>query len=489
MTRYADFRSYLDALDALGDLKRITRPVSADLEAAAITRLSYERGCAAPLFENVTDVAPGFRLAGAPAGLSSIPGQPFARMALSIGLPARTTARELVDHLARVRTLPPVPPKQVSAAEAPCKQNILLGEDATLDVFPVPKVHMNDGGKYPGTWGVIVAKTPDGRWTNWSIARIMMIDGKRMTGLVLPGQHIGNIWLEWAAIGEPMPYALVQGGDPAVGFVGGIPVPDDVDEAGYIGALYGEPIEVVRCETVDLAVPASAEIVIEGHLSIEREGTEGPFGEFIGYADAGTSQQPVYSVEAITHRDDPIWPIVAEGRPPDEYHTVTGTGIAASLLADLRAAGLPITTVWLPPRAATHWTVITVPQDWRQTLPGIDTFEFVHRINAVLQTSRAGRVTAQFFVLDDDIDPADDDDLLWALASRVHPAYRQEVRLGWIMQMLHCYTEQERRAFYGPVTIHDGLLPAVGEGRTPHVSFAQAYPAEIRERVLAHWDD
>lgn len=489
LIRFGELRGYLDALEALGDLRRVTRPVSADLEAAAISRLSCERQAPAPLFENVEGVAPGFRLLGAPAALSSAPGKPLARVALSVGLPAGTTAAELVDHLARTRDAKPVPPRPVAREDAPCKQNVLLGDDATLDRFPVPRVHEFDGGPYANTWGVIVARTPDGRWTNWSIARIMLIDGKHMTGLVIPAQHIGMIWSEWVKIGEPMPYALVQGGDPAVPFVGGVPLPPGVDEAGYIGALHGEPVDVVRCETVDLEVPAGAEIVIEGHLSVGRDAREGPFGEFAGYGSTETSMQPVYTVEAITHRDDPIWPLVAEGRPVDEFHTVTGVGQAAEVLAELRAAGLPVTTAWSPLRAASHWMVVTVPRDWRERLPGVDSAELTHRIGKVLSESHSGRATAATFVLDDDIDPADDTDLLWALATRIHPLDRAEAWYGFVHPLLNCYTHEERAAQSGPIVFHDGLLPAPGEGRLPHSSFAQAYPERIRRRVLEHWHD
>jgi len=489
MKRYPDLRSYLDALEGLGDLTHVTRQVSADLEAAAITRLSLERHAPAPLFENVADVDPGFRLLGAPAALSSLPDRPLARIALSIGLPAETTPAEFVDHLARTRDLPPIPPKLVSAQEAPCKQNILLGEHATLDKFPVPRVHQEDGGKYLNTWGVIVAKTPDGRWTNWSIARIMLIDGQHMTGPIEPPQHIGLIWQEWVKIGKPMPYALVQGGDPAIPFVGGIPLAAGVDEAGYIGALYGEPVEVVACETVDLEVPASAEIVIEGHMSVGRDALEGPFGEFAGYAMPETWMQPVYSVEAITYRNDPILPLVAGGRPVDEYHTVSGTGQAAQVLTDLRAAGLPITTVWVPFRMASHWMVITVPSNWREALPGVDSAGFTHQIAEVLDTSRSGRLSPQVFVLDDDIDPSNDDDLLWALATRTHPTKRQEALPGFILSLLACFTDEERHAAYGSIVVHDALQPAPGHGRLAHLSFDQAYPADIRQRVLAHWGD
>lgn len=489
MNHHKDLREHIAALEAIGDLKRVQREVSWDMEAAAVTRLSYERTAPAPLFENVTGVAPGFRLMGAPAALSSVPGKPLARVALSLGFSPDLTPAQLVDRLAAARDLPPVPPKLVSREEAPCKQNILTGDDATLDRFPVPRVHEQDGGRYANTWGIIVARTPDGSWTNWSIARIMMVDGKHMTGLVMSVQHIGLIWQEWVKIGKPMPYALVQGGDPAIPFVGGIPLPTGTDEAGFIGALYGEPVEVVRCELSDLEVPASAEIVIEGHMSVERSGIEGPFGEFAGYVPLETSLQPVYSVECITHRDAPIWPIVPEGRPVDEYHTVTGVGVAADILHDLRAAGLPITTAWSPLRAASHWMVVTVPANWRELLPDTDTQQFVHRIGEVMYEARAGRLSSQVFVLDDDIDPADDTDLLWALATRIHPTQRAETWTGFIHPLLGCYTDSERASMNGPVVVYDGLQPAPGEGRLPQSSFAHAYPEHIRQLVLDHWDE
>ena len=324
MSHPSDLREHIKALEALGDLDRIETEVDWNLEAAAHTRYSTEHHLPAPLFEKVTGVADGFRILGAPAALSSAPGKPFARVALSIGLPPEATGRQIVDHLVATRHRPGVPPKTVSRGEAAVKQNVLLGDDADLNRFPVPFVHEGDGDRYVNTYGVIIAQTPDGSWTNWSIARIMMVDGKHMTGLVIHPQHIAQIWQQWADLGRPMPYALVQGGDPAIPYVGGIPIGDGVAEADYIGALIGEPLAVVKAELSDLLVPASAEIVIEGHLSVERTGVEGPFGEFAGYIPSETSLQPVYSVEAITYRDDPIWPLVAEGKPTDDFHTVTG---------------------------------------------------------------------------------------------------------------------------------------------------------------------
>jgi len=485
MTRLNDLRAYLDALEALGDLRRIDRPIDPHLEAAAVTRRSTEQRRPAPLFETVIGVDPGFRLAGALGALSSVPGHPYARLALSLGLPHTATAAHIVDHLVAARARAPIAPKLVPSDGAPCKDHVLLGAAARLDRFPRPLIHQNDGAPYLNTWGVIVARTPDGRWTNWSISRVMMIDNYHLTGLVLPQQHLGMIWQEWEKLGEPMPYALVQGGDPGLAAVGGMTLPAGADEGAYLGALYGEPVEVVRCETIDLEVPYGAEVVIEGHLSAHRDATEGPFAEFHGWALAETSPQPVFSVEAITYRDEPIWPLCAAGRPVDDSHLAPTAGVSAELVATVRGAGLPVSTAWLPLGTACHWMVITVPGDWRASLPGVSSAEFVHRIGEVMNGCRVGRMCPATFVLDDDIDPANDSDLLWALGTRIHPALRQESWPGPIMPWYPCYTEEELHAGHGSIVTHDGLLPAVGEGRVPPATFEGVYPPELRARVLA----
>jgi len=198
----------------------------------------------------------------------------------------------------------------------------------------------------------------------------------------------------------------------------------------------------------------------------------------------------VYTVEAITYRDNPIWPIVPEGRPADEYHTVTGTGRAANVLHGLRRAGLPVTTVWMPFPAAMHWTVVTVPDDWRSVLPGVESGEFTRRIGEVIHNS--GGPSAMMpvtFVLDDDIDPSNEADLLWALATRLHPRDRRYSWDGVVLPFMACFSENERKAMRGPSVVHDGLLPAWGEGRLHHSSFDQAYPEDVRRRVLKHWGD
>lgn len=487
MKYFNDLRSYIAGLDALGDIMHVDWEVDGDLEPGAITRRSYEIQAPAPLFENIAGTAPGFRILGAPAALSSRADMPYARVAMSLGLAPTLTGPEIVTALADTRNVPYQKPVLVDPAGAPCRQHVLLGDEASLDKFPIPFAHDQDGGRYANTWGTLIVKTPDGRWINWSIARVMKVDGKRMVGLMVPSQHIGQIWTEWVALGKPMPYVLVQGPAPAISCISGMPLPAEVDEADYIGALAGAPVELVKALTVDLEVPASAEIVIEGHVSIERDCMEGPYGEYGGYLGAGSSAQPTFHVEAITHRDDPIWPLVVAGRPTDESHTVWAIGIAADALSHLRDAGLPITTVWAPEAAAVHWFLAVAPRDWRERLPGVTSEEFAQRVGEVLFKTDAMLFVPNIYLVDDDIDPTSLTDVVWALATRVHPTGRRAVFEDQrIVRLPQCYTEDEYVARRGPKVVFDTLQP---QARPLHSSFEQAYPPALKRRVLDNWPE
>lgn len=490
MKYLSDLRSYIAALDELGDIMHISREVDGDLEPGAITRRSCEIHSPAPLFANIRGAQPGFRILGAPAALCSRPEMRYARVALSLGLPADATGPEIVEALSVARHLPLVPPVVVEAATAPCRQNVLQGDDANLDRFPIPFAHERDGGRYANTWGTLIVKTPDGRWVNWSIARVMKVDGKRMVGLMVPSQHIGQIWGEWVALGQPMPYALVQGPAPAISCASGIPIPAEVDEADFVGALMGEPVELVDAVSVDLKVPASAEIVIEGHVSIERDCMEGPYGEYGGYLGTGSSAQPTFHVEVITHRDDPIWPLVVAGRPTDESHTVWAMGIAADMLTHLRDAGLPVKTVWVPEASAVHWLLVVVPSDWRQHLPDMGSEAFAQRVGEVLFSTDASLFVPKVFLVDDDIDPTNLEDVVWALSTRIHPTGGRVVFENQrVVRLPQCYTEEEYEARLGPKVIYDTLQPAPEAGRHLHASFEQGYPEALRQHVLRHWPE
>src|SRR5262249_16926345 len=157
----------------------------------------------------------------------------------------------------------------------PCKENKRIGPDVDLWRLPTPLIHDGDGGRYLNTWGTIVVQTPGRKGTNWSISRVMVLGKDRMTGIVLPQQHLSINLTQWKPLQRPMPYALALGTEPVIPFVSGMPLDANVNEADFIGGYLGEPVEVVDCETVDLQVPATSEIVIEGTLSLDETALEG----------------------------------------------------------------------------------------------------------------------------------------------------------------------------------------------------------------------
>ncbi|WP_434447546.1 UbiD family decarboxylase [Lentzea sp. E54] len=477
------FRDYLEVLDELGDLREIDWKVDTDLEIGAIIRHSSETCAPAPLFTNIRG-HDRYRVAGAPLAYSSDPGARMARVAVALGLDPATPGPRIVEELAAALRNDPIAP--VVVQEAPCQENVLLGDDADLTDLPVPLLHVGDGGRYINTLGIFVLNSPDRKWTNWSVARAMLIDSRRMTGVVSGDQHNNVVRRMWQERGEPMPFALVQGAPPAALFMGGMPLPDGVNEADFLGGYFGEPMKTVRCKTVDIDVPASSELIVEGYLDMDESWPEGPSGEYHGYLGTGTKSRPVYHITAITHRNDPILPVVCGGKPVDEDHTICGPAIAAVLLNELRSAELPITSAWVVPESACTMLAVSVAPDWRQRTRSTSS-ELARRVLEVCKAPgavHAGWWINRLMVLDQDIELSDHRDLMWAWATRCHPATgRQVVTDQRIPAGVVSYDDAERKAGRGPVEVLDCLLP-VGPPAPQSTAFADNYPVELRQRVL-----
>lgn len=486
MNHFRSLRDYIEALRALGEIQEIDAEVDWNLEMGAIVQRSYELRTAAPLFNRIRGIEPGFRALGAPAGMSRTNG--LARIALSLGRPASATGRELVDGLAQAHGRQPIPPR--CAPDGPCKEHKLIGEAVDLERLPAPVIHDGDGGRYVNTWGSVIVRTPDGHWTNWSIARIMLAGKNRLTGLVLPRQHLGMIYAQWKKLGRPMPFALAIGTAPAIPFVSAMPLADGVNEADFIGAYLGEPVDVVDCETVDLQVPATSEIVLEGTVSVTETVSEGPIGEYTGYLARGHgAPQPVFEVTAMTYRDQPILPVVASGEPIEENHTCWGLAISAQVLWELREAGFPVTACFSPFQSAANWLVVTVPESYcgQAVAEGL-----VHRLAEVVFRSRAGALIPKVILLGDDVDPANFEEVVWALAVRCHPERGQFLFPDQeVMPLLTFLTRAEREKRRGTKVIYHGLplddLPP--EQRPRRSSFRHGVPPAMQEKVLREWRD
>lgn len=483
-----DLRAYIAELAAVGELTEVARQVDWNLEIGAIIRRCYETGAPAPLFKCIRDIEAGFRVLGAPAGISRQPGRYLVRVALSLGLPPGATGREIVEALVAARARNPIPPALVDSG--PCKENVLVGQKADLMRLPTPLIHDGDGGRYLNTWGTVVARTPDGKWTNWGLARIMLLDARRMTGIVHPLQHLGRIHGMWKAIGKSMPFAVFQGGPPFAPFISSMPIPAFADEAAFMGGYFGVPVEVVKCETVDLEVPATAEIVIEGHLSDSETAIEGPMGEYAGYLWPGSgSAKPVYHVTALTYRHDPILPVVAAGEPVEEDHTAQGIPSAAELLAEIREAGIPATLAWVPLESAQHWLAVTVPSDCRLKL-GWNSNRLCREIGTlVFENSKYGAVIPKILVLTDDIDPTNTAELVWAFATRCHPVHGEIAFDKEATSPLVAFLESsEKQTGRTSKVVYNCLPPDEWGDRLPkRCSFAHNYSKELQHTVLANW--
>lgn len=484
-------RDYMDVLKQSGDLREVTREVDIDLEIGAIIRRSCEIHSPAPLFSNIKGF-PGMRVLGAPLAYSSDPQNRTARTAIALGLDPQTKGTQLVSALAdSIDNMNLLPLKIVE--NAPSQENVMLGDDVDILKFPTPMIHSGDGGRYFGTLHVMICQTPDGSWTNWSIARVMIIEGerKKVTGILLPFQHNGIIFNKWKEIGKPMPFAIANGVAPAISFVGGMPVPENICEGEYLGGWFGEPIEVARCKTVDLVAPATAEIIVEGEISTTETYLEGPMGEYPGYISTNKWLMPVSNITAITYRDNPILPVCSAGKPVEENDTIAGPATAAMALRELRKAKLPITSAYVTPESALHLLGVTVPKNWPE-LTGLSAEEFCTQIGHTCKEFHGAARFNRVLVTNDDIDLCNLRDVVWAWNSRCHPAkghiilHNEQIHPGDPI-----YAGHEKGApAKDDIEVLNCLLPHEGEeAEMRNTAFTENFPQELQDRVIKLWDE
>jgi len=483
-----DLREYIDALRSIGELQDVAEEVDWDLEIGAIIRRVYETSAPAPLFNNVKGFPRDYRVLGAPAATGRQAGLQLARVALSLGLDPHATGREMIESLVSARQRDGIAPVRVPTA--PCKENIALGDDIDLFQFPTPLIHGGDGGRYFNTWGVLIVQSPDKKWTNWTISRMMIADKNKLVGLVAPSQHLGMIHKMWSDIGKPTPFAIAQGCEPFLPFVCAMPLPAFADEADYAGAYFGEAIKVVKCETSDLEVPASAEIVVEGTISNTETASEGPMGEYAGYIWAESIEQPLFNVTAITYRNQPILPVVAAGEPIEENHTVCGITGAAETLVQLRQNGIPATMAWMPFESAAHIMAVSVPVDYRATVDCTKE-ELCRRIGNIVLSTKLGVQIPKIMVVHDDVDLTNPKEVTWAFATRCHPDEGEIVLHHRPVYPLSAFvTKGEKVSLDGPKSVYNCLGPEDWNNTIPRrSSFRFSYPGYLQQKVLSKWKD
>ncbi|MGE3710937.1 MAG: UbiD family decarboxylase [Hyphomicrobiaceae bacterium] len=411
---FGDLRGWIAALKKAGELCEIDARVDWNIELGTITRMALGPGTGkALLFNNIKDYdkADSRCRRMFNSGLAS-----YSRVALMFGLPADTHPRELV-RVGRTILNGSIPPRIVK--DGPCKEVVITGKDVDLHDFPAPHWNRPDGGRYIQTYGGVISKDPNTNVMNVGIYRGMLASKNEIPMLMWKAQNIGHHIAAWQQAGKKhMPIAIAMGWEPSYGFCTSAPITRGVCEYDVIGAIRGEPVDLVKCETVDLYVPASAEIVIEGMLTLDPADyvMEGPFAEFTGYIAGDKSPKPTVKVTAITHRKDPIFVGAIEGALPGSY---SENGICSSIMRAgvawnvLDRAGVPgVQDVWCPPVQMGINTVVAIKQTYRNQ---------AKQVGHAMWGSAAANVRYKHVtVVDDDIDIHDYAAIDWAMAYRVN---------------------------------------------------------------------
>ncbi len=392
---FRDLREWMNYLDEQGDLVRNKTEVDLRGEVAAISRKIARTNGPAILHEHITGY-PGWRVLADTLATRR-------RVLWALDLPAKDTTKVAAE---RIQLAEAIPPKVLNTG--PCKEIKLIGDD--VDLLKIPMAFTGASETLPYiTAGMSFVKDPETGWTNAGIRRFQLIGKDKVCDLVLPYQHEGVIYSKYLKQNKPMPIAVVVGTDPATLLCSTFPAPPQVDEMSYWPALTGEALEVVKCETNDILVPATTEIVIEGEIHPDARTLEGPFAEFPGYY-SGYRLCPIIRVKAITMRKDPIYRYMFMATPPSEGHNVGDFVSEIELYRQLKSLIPEVSDVAvLSTRTIT--IAVSVDKKARQRAPGLQ-----RKIGMAVKAVKAGFLSKNVFIVDDDVDVHNIQDLMWCLS-------------------------------------------------------------------------
>ncbi len=410
---YKDLREFIMQVADLNAL-RVVSGADAKLEIGGITEVAAGLpDCPALLFDHIKGYPAGFRV------LTNATTSPQ-RAALALGIdPALRPLDALKawkDKRAHLKLEPPI-----AVSDAAFLENTAAGEDVDLNAFPVPLWHRGDGGPYIGSASLVVMREREGAWVNASIYRVQ-VHGRNKATVQFDhmGRHGAIIAKQYWERGEACPLAVVSGEDPALFIAGFEYLPVGRSEYDFAGAIKGRPIEVAAAPQTGLPLPADAEIILEGELLPVDKATlmEGPFGEFTGYYAADRRPCPVMDVKAVHWRNDPILLGSPPMKPPRFHFGLPVRG--AGIWSDLEAVGVTdIAGVWQ--HVSQLMTVIAL----RQRYAG-------HANRAALIAAANNYMGRIVVVVDDDVDPSNLADVMWAVATRCEPAESIDiVRNAW----------------------------------------------------------
>ena len=420
--KYHDLRDFLAKLEARGELRRIGAEVSPRLEMTEICDRTLRAGGPALLFERPAgfDVPVLGNLFGTPERVALALGQAsvadlrdVGRLLAALKEPEPPRGfKDAFEKLPLFRKVLDMAPKEVRGA--PCREVVLEGPDVDLGRWPIQTCWPGDAGPLV-TWGLVVTRGPDKPRQNMGIYRQQVIGPNRTIMRWLSHRGGALDFRDWqlARPGEPFPVAVALGADPATILAAVTPVPDTLSEFAFAGLLRGGRTEVVKSRVGDLLLPASAEIVLEGHILPGDVAPEGPFGDHTGYYNEVDSF-PVFTIDRITHREKPIYHSTYTGRPPDEP-AILGVALNEVFVPLLQKQFPEITDFYLPPEGCSYrMAVVTM----RKQYPG----HAKRVMMGVWSFLRQFMYTKFVVVTDDDVNARDWKDVIWAMTTRMDPA-------------------------------------------------------------------
>ncbi|MBM3933881.1 MAG: menaquinone biosynthesis decarboxylase [SAR202 cluster bacterium] len=465
--KYRDLREFIALLEKKGDLRRIKTRVSRDLEITEITDRLVKSGGPALLFENVDgfDTPLAINLFGT-----------HQRVAWALGVDHIDELTDRVRKLLGMVQSPPPPglmgklkalgelaglaraqPKLVD--RAPCQEVVLTGDEVDVNRFPILKCWPDDAGRFI-TLPLVISRDPVSGRRNVGTYRMQVYDGKT-AGMHWQSHKVGARQYRRAeeqAL-EKMPVAVALGGDPATIWTGSMPLPPDVDEIMVAGIIREEPVEMVRCKTIDLEAPAHAEIVLEGYVVPGESRIEGPFGDHTGYYSL-PDEYPVFHIEAITHRKRPIYPTTMVGRPPTEDFFM-GKASERVMLPALQMALPEVVDYNMPAEGIFHnFLIVSI----RKEYPG-----HARKVMYALWGIGLLMLTKAIIVVDAHVDVQNVSEVAWRVGANIDPS-RDILFVDGPADDLDHATSTPR--FASKIGI-DATAKGKGEGR------AREWPADI----------
>lgn len=407
---FGDLREFIDRVNEVDDL-RLIEGADWDLEIGVLTELLCPTaGSPLLLFDNIKGYPPGYRVA---TNLLSTE----KRFALAMGLPLEAKGLDLVNAWRRKMKvdIKPIPPVEVRTG--PVQENVHTGDDIDVFEFPTPKWHELDGGRYIGTGDLVVLKDPDGGWVNLGTYRVQIFEKSVATIYMDPGRHGDVIRKKYWERGLSCPAAIVCGQEPLVWTAANTPVAQGISEYDYAGGMRGEPVQVIKGPITGLPVPATAEIVLEGEMVPPSAETrlEGPFGEWSGYYASGGRPEPAFRIKSILHRNDPIITGAAPlAIPADPFKWGKNIVRSAQVWDELDTKVPGVKGVWAVGEAAgRHMIVVSIEQKYGGHAK--------HAAMAVASCYTTAQINRFVIIVDDDIDPSNMNEVVWALGTRCDP--------------------------------------------------------------------